>query len=50
MMIPHTFLARRNNDVDIDLSSQGGTMKIWTLLKKEKQVEDMDPSQKGETG
>ena len=25
-------------------------MIIWTLLKKEKQVEDMDPSQKEETG
>ena len=25
-------------------------MKIWTLLEKKKQGEDMDPSQKGETG
>ena len=50
MMILHTFLARRNNDVDIDLSSQGGMMKIWTLLGKEKHVKDMDPSHKGEIG
>ena len=25
-------------------------MKIWTLLEKEKQVEDMDPFHKGEIG
>ena len=25
-------------------------MKTWTLLEKEKQVEDMDPYQKGQTG
>ena len=49
-MILHTFLARRNNDVDIDLSSQGRMMNIWTLLRKEKQVEDMDTSPKGEIG
>ena len=25
-------------------------MKIWTLIEKDKQVEDMDPSRKGEIG
>ena len=62
MVILHTFLARRNNDY-IDPSQKGETSqrygpfskrrnksKIWTLLKNEKHVEDMDPSQKVEIG
>ena len=49
MLILETFLARRKSDDDIGISSQGGTMKIWTLLIKEKQVEDTESLQKGRT-
>ena len=36
MLILKNFLARRKSDDDIDPSSHGGTIKIWTLLGKEK--------------
>ena len=61
MMILQTFLARRN-DEDMNSLQKGGTsrryghsserrnmLKIWTFLKKEEHVEDMNPPRtKGE--
>ena len=41
-MILQTFLTRRN-DEDMDSSVTRNKLKIWTLLEKEEQVEDMNP-------